>query len=499
MPQTSIVRIDSSRSKKWGVSLLIAVAAAMLVILCFAPRFKLWQSFDLPEVDRYYDTLRQLENPFEDITNHVSRVNQWRLFFPFVGNLTGLSEWQFTTIPFLGCIATLFYIVILCQRAGMPIRDSLLLSTLLAMSPWYFVSTGWLAYFDSWVVFFMLVAAFSQNRIAVVTACLIAPWIDERFVLALPVLLVVRATWNDRIKAHPGAMSTMIPLIGIATSVYLVIRLIALATGTDPVAHTYAREHLALIQSIPITNLLWGVWFGHRIAWLFCIYFLYHCFKTYRRATFAVYSLAILLTTVGALVIAGDMHRSLEMLFPVCLAGALLSRDLLPSRFTYALAAAVVLSAILPARHQLWQESYPIHSLAYELQRERPSTSERVHAGIGRSSHMAAEGDFAGAMLIANKVLEIDQRAIEPRLHRAQLLASTGNFDLAEQDLVAASELNPSSADAAFFYGSMALQHGRYATALAKFQEALRLGGEDWPNRADCQAAVHLLTRPPEE
>ncbi len=498
MSQTSVVQIDSSRSRKLVVSLLIAVAACILASLFFAPRYKLWVSFNLPEVDRYYDTLRQLENPFENTPNHVSRVNQWRLFFPFVGNLAGLSEWQFTTIPFLGCIATLFYIARLCQRVAMPVRDCLLVTTLLAMSPWYFVSTGWLAYFDSWVVFFMLVAAFSQNRIAVVIACLIAPWIDERFVLALPVLLVVRATWNDKIKAESGAMKTMIPLIGIATSVYLVIRFIALATGTDPVAHTYASEHLAMIQSVPITNFLLGVWFGHRVTWLFCIGFLVYGYKNFSRVTFALYSLVILLTTVGALVIAGDMHRSLEMLSPVCLAGALLSRELLQARFTYALAAAVVLSALLPARHQLWQETYPIHSLAYELQRDWPSTSERIYAGITRSNHLAEEGDFAGAVVIANRVLDMDERAIEPRLHRAQLLASTGNFDLAEQDLVAASELNPSSADAAFFYGSMALQHGRYPTALSKFQDALRLGGEDWPGRSDCQAAIQFLTRQPE-
>ena len=56
-----------------------------------------------------------------------------------------------------------------------------------------FVSTGWLAYFDSWYVLGLLVATFSGSRSSPrpQPACC-APWIDERFVLALPLVVLIR-------------------------------------------------------------------------------------------------------------------------------------------------------------------------------------------------------------------------------------------------------------------------------------------------------------------
>ena len=141
MSDEQIVPPSTARWKKIGTALLLAIAAACLTLFFFSPRLMLWNGFFLPEVDRAHDTLRQLANPFDLIPNHNSRVNQWRLLFPVLGNVAHLSDWQFLSLPFVGCIATLFYVVRICQRHELSTLESFFVVALAAMSPWYFVST----------------------------------------------------------------------------------------------------------------------------------------------------------------------------------------------------------------------------------------------------------------------------------------------------------------------------------------------------------------------
>ena len=43
----------------------------------------------------------------------------------------------------------------------------------------------------------LLVLAFSKSRVALVLACLLIPWIDERFLLAVPLCIAIRVIDAD--------------------------------------------------------------------------------------------------------------------------------------------------------------------------------------------------------------------------------------------------------------------------------------------------------------
>ncbi len=81
------------------VPMAASLAAFVVVILFFAPRFMLWPWLDLdsaerqaPEFNRAIDTLRQLDHPFVRITNPTNQVINWRLLFPVLGHYLNLPR-----------------------------------------------------------------------------------------------------------------------------------------------------------------------------------------------------------------------------------------------------------------------------------------------------------------------------------------------------------------------------------------------------------------------
>lgn len=492
-----------SKLKVSATMLVIAALAAGISITLFSPRFVLWNSFFLPEVDRVYDTLRQLENPLATIPNYVSRVLAWRLFFPWLGFVLGLTPTQFLLLPFIGCYVTLVYVAKLCLNNRLSVVQSVWVTILAALSPWFFVSTGWLAYFDSWLVLCLLVASFSRAWPAVVAACLIGPWIDERFVLALPVVVIVRWIWQRQLVNSPtndaqpndtrfNDVRSLWWIAGL-TAIYPSVRLLSFAAGADPVTTTYTVDHAHLISLVPLTNFASGLWFGHRVNWVFVVLFLVDSFRTAPRPAAWLASGIVTLTALAALLIAGDMHRSLEMLFPVVIAGMLATPRVLGHRSTMLLVAASLASMALPAAHQLWLERYPIHNLYYEWSRQPPSPSERVQSAIARASQLVDEGDMEGAFLIADRAVAIDDGSAAAYLFRANLYAGINRYDVAGQDIAKANQLEPLNPDCLFQAAMLDLSQNRLQPAAEKLKRAAQLGGTDWLNRDECLAALGYL------
>ena len=52
------------------------------------------------------------------------------------------------------------------------------------------ISTAWLAYFDSWYILGLLLTVFASPA-EMLAAVVVTPWIDERFVLTLPLCLIL--------------------------------------------------------------------------------------------------------------------------------------------------------------------------------------------------------------------------------------------------------------------------------------------------------------------
>ncbi|MDE3083930.1 MAG: hypothetical protein KGJ37_01760 [Verrucomicrobiota bacterium] len=171
----------------------IALLAALFSLFRFSPNFSRWSAlgtpFLLPEVARANDALRQLGHPLVHIDSYTNRVLQWRLFFPLLGHALHLPPKIYLALPHVGCLAVLVFIVGLTRKHGFGWLESFAAAALLATCSWFFVSAGLLGFFDSWYVLGLLLLVFSEDVRWAASAVLIAPWIDERFVIMLPTLI----------------------------------------------------------------------------------------------------------------------------------------------------------------------------------------------------------------------------------------------------------------------------------------------------------------------
>ncbi len=179
-----------------------ALVASLVNLFFFCPRFALWRGLDLPtprvDIDLAVDTLTQLEDPFARIENRYNRVLQWRLLFPLLGHWLHLPRRLFLALPHVGCLAALALIAHITFREFQQRLLAVLATALAAGCTWFFVSTGWLSYNDSWTILGLVAVALLRSRIVLAAAVLLCPWIDERFLLLLPVCLCCGATLSMR-------------------------------------------------------------------------------------------------------------------------------------------------------------------------------------------------------------------------------------------------------------------------------------------------------------
>src|SRR6476620_11351827 len=117
-----------------------------------------------PELHRAFHALHQLQDPWQRIDDPVNRVIEWRLLWPVIAHSLGFSHSVYFAVPYLGCIAALAAVSTITWRATKDALPTFAASILAATSSWFFVSTGWLAYFDSWLILGLLLASFASGR-----------------------------------------------------------------------------------------------------------------------------------------------------------------------------------------------------------------------------------------------------------------------------------------------------------------------------------------------
>lgn len=352
---------------------LAAVLAAALTLFFFCPRFSEWQALYLPaganfpETSRAIDTLRQLQDPWTPIESRSNRVIQWRLLFPVVGHFLRLPPALFLALPHIGCLAALALLVhVACRELGSRLA-AFFTAVLSAGCAWFFVSTGWLSYNDSWIVLGLVTVAFIRSRYALFAAALLCPWIDERFLLTLPVCLYLRTCVGA--EAH-SAQSTLRDL-GVAilgTGPYVLVRLFAYFGGSDPVTAGYVGETSRELPSV--WHVLDGAWAGLRCHWFYAFAF---CWLVCRRQGRwnALFVAGIGLVFAASVLIAHDIGRTASSFLPVALAGVILLHRQAPKLCARTLPWLMVVNLLLPAWHVIGGYRGPISYYYTELGRWR--------------------------------------------------------------------------------------------------------------------------------
>jgi hypothetical protein len=470
------------------VAATTSLAAFVVVIACFAPRFVLWPFVDLdssdihpPEFNRAIDTLRQLDNPFMRITNPKNRVINWRLVFPILGHYLHLPRPAFLSLPALGCLVVLGYVGHLVRREAGTWWAGLAAAALSGTTSWFFVSTGWLAYFDSWCVLGLLVAAFGRSTLATAAACLLTPWVDERFVLNLPLALVVRGIWAggpaSRILSDGARYFSFV-------APYCALRVLALLTEQDAGSAVHLHEHLATAHNV--REIALGLWSGLRALWAFVAIGPILLLRKGRLAGAVVLLVMIGATVVANVPLAHDLSRSASMMVPPAVLGMILLVRLRPVQAGWPIAAALAFNLMTPAHHVVegWDRPAPIKPLHVEIERFRhpPPLLARLH--LVRAGSMATRGQLRKALAEADVAARIDPELAAAQMSRAMLLSDLGRPSEASACYDAAVGLAPQQPNAYIFRARFRRAQGQFSAAEQDFRSAINLVPEGSSDRA---------------
>lgn len=486
------------------VSFLIAIAATGLTTVRFAPHFVNWRGLsladDMPfmcvEYSRALAELQQIKNPFVAVADEHHGVIGWRLLFPLVWYVTALPAWLFLAVPHGGCVVTLWGVAWMTYERLQSWPRVFLVTALFAGQPWFFVSSGWLGYFDSWLVLGLVLASFARTRVTLAMSCLLTPWVDERFLIALPGCLLTRFMTRDSMVTRRASWQRDVAVATLATVPYLATRGAAWLSG-DTGSATYAQSHWESIQRVVPLQFLIGLWSGYRAGW---IYFPLAVIAAARRngllCGLALASL-VMLEGVGGLFIAWDMSRTLMILTPIFLWGVWSCEDIRWPVLRWLLPLCLVANLILPARHVTWFMDPELSSLATEIGMYRdPPRAIVARESVYRARVASAAGDMATARREFDAAVTLDPDYAQAYVERAVVRVNQNDALGAEADLDTALRLNEDYPIALLMRGQLRQLRGDAAGAAQDVQDALRRAPPDWPMKENADRTLQELRLP---
>lgn len=335
---------------------LVVAGSLLLSVFFFAPRLWLMREYVAGSFqwNRAHTFLLQCEQPFR---TDVEIAMRWRLLPPLVAHCGGLSGRAPLVLPWLGVLGLLGYAAVLHARR-LPDRKFVFGGTLLvATTSAVLVPVGWLGINDAWVWIGLLAVAFGRAPWALPLACVLCPWIDERFIVGLPLAWMVRCLdenipfWSRRLAAS----GWLIP--------YVATRL---AFGTDPANNTASSVFLTtqlhtVNVFLPMAPLGW--WMGLRAGWFGTGYAAYSV-PAGRRCAAAVVLGA---TLAASLFLASDISRSVAIVLPAVLLGGFMLARRDPERAPMILLCAGCANLVVPAAHVILTHLDPINPLPVEI------------------------------------------------------------------------------------------------------------------------------------
>ncbi len=496
-------RPTSVRAADLLVATAASIAAFALVVAVFAPRLVLWEFTDLEfeeydpsEIKRAIDALRQLENPFVRITSASNRVINWRLLFPIIGHYLHLPRWAFLSLPAIGCLLVLGYVAVLIGREARSWWPAIAASVLVATTSWFFVSTGWLAYFDSWYVLGLLVAAFAPSKIAASLACLLTPWVDERFVITLPLVVVVRDIYFRTNETGPRARLRSDGLLFfLLVAPYCVVRLLALVTTQDPGSAIHLREHLATKHDPWL--LAFGLWAGLRALWVFVVLAPILLVAKGRPAAAALFVLATAVSLALNVPLAHDLSRSASTMVPAAVLGIVLLVRWRPGFAIWPLATALAFNLFTPAWHVIEGWSHPgrILTIFTELDRLKHPPTQLTGLYLRRASSLAKQGKLASALAEAETAIRVGPGSITAQIERARILDQLGRASEAAAGFDTAVRLAPEKLEVYALRSRFRYAHGDLTGAEEDLVQAISLSPPGSPRRAALEQTLGRVRR----
>lgn len=289
----------------WAQPVVIAALALILSLIVFSPSFTKIrdqhpESFQWARGNSF---LLQCQEPFR---SDIEPALRWRVLPAWVAHHAGLQGRLALALPVAGVLALAVYVAALSGRRLSSPRAIAATTILIVSSSAVLVPMHWLGINDAWAWLGLLCVTFGNSAVARGAALLLAPWVDERFLIALPLALLVRDLDRPgRWRQEAALLLLLLPYVGIRIGS-------GMATSSGSADINFLRVHLGdapmLLAAAPL-----GWWMAWRLGWI-------PVANVVRLAPLRI-GLPLLATLLLGTVLAWDLSRTAAMLLPVTILG----------------------------------------------------------------------------------------------------------------------------------------------------------------------------------
>jgi hypothetical protein len=509
--------LESASPREFIHRWLLALGCFATLIFFFSPS---WAAFDvwsrvpelgaMLEVRRGGSVLLQVAHPGRAIPDPLHAAIQWRLLFPLIGHVLNLPASWFFALAHVGGVLVLGFVVSVLRRNGFGFNLAAAAALIFGAADWFFATTGWLGYFDSWVVLALLIVAFARSSWAVWFACAWAPWIDERFVLGAPLALLCRYLAPAGANTQP-AFRRDLAIAGALLGAFVVVRLGLLAghsaAGATPGGYLAKLD----FAGVPAERVALGLWEGVRAGWIFVLAGIVLLGRQSAAVDAAAaasprppasrwrlaLALVIAAITIVGLRTAQDFGRSMMFISPAVLFGFIIAQRSLGTALRPLLYGGALATLVLPAHHVMSDRVNPIYYLYHELAAfENPPPAvmpEMFELGAIREME---EGKFAQAESDLTVAIKLATNPAAPAKQRGVLRASQGRWQDARGDFALMAQHEPENPDAWFMCAQAELALKNPSGARTAMQRALGVAKPDWSTRPDVARFQARLNQP---
>lgn len=335
---------------------VFSLAAFALVLAFHAPRLWLMDAYrpGTFQWDRAHTFLLQVQAPFRD---DIEPAMRWRLLPPLLAHLLRLPGNTALAIPWIGAIAAAAYFARTLQARLKDARFVFGGTVLYASTSAGLVSLHLYGVNDAWVWLALMAAAFSPSRAVIVAACLLAPWVDERFIIGLPLAWLTRIS-DRRVGLFDRELLWFAPV-----AVYPLARLAGAGAGFQTETGFLAAGLAGFATYAGLIPLAW--WMGLRAA-IAPIGYVFTQVPPARRWQLGA---ALVGTALVMAILAYDLSRSVAISIPLVLLGAVMFAERRPDLAPRAAIWLAVAGLLLPTAHVVGRKIDPIENIAVEAMR----------------------------------------------------------------------------------------------------------------------------------
>ncbi len=349
------------RAQFLAFATLVALGASLVF---FCPKFWLMGSPRVGtfEWDRALTFLHQCRDPF---ANDIEGAMRWRFLPALVARGLGLSGWSALLIPYVGLVTLFVYWTATAERLLRNRLNALLLTILLGTTGAVISITSVYGLNDAWFLIGLIALSAGRGKSSLILPGLLAPWVDERFLLGWAGALFCR-WW---LQGRPADFWRQVLTAGASLIPYVLIRVGYTLLLNDRGSTQFLEGALSIIPAyLPYGRIGW--WMGFRLAWVLPLIAIYQWWVIGGRSVFNVGVGVTLIGWLAVTVLAADLSRSTNLLLPLMLCGAVALRDLSgPERSRNWLAGLAAANLVLPYQTVTYTHIAQIWALPLELLR----------------------------------------------------------------------------------------------------------------------------------